>query len=199
MLQADQSPTTQRATVNEERDSSNANIAREHFVLPDWASFLPLAEMTSVPQSTSVRDADENAATLPGHQLDADNLSRVLNFPPQPVLEAPTVTLHALQEWEGYVLDIVATDFIARLVDMTAGSSHEGEEAVIPLAEISEDDAKGMRPGSIFRWVIGYERSSAGTKKRVSHIVFRDLPVMTKADLLDGEAWAQELIQSFEL
>ena len=57
-----------------------------------------------------------------------------------------------LQEWEGYVIDIGEDEFTARLLDLTAGSSHEEEEAVIPLAEISEDDLKHLRLGSIFRW-----------------------------------------------
>ena len=34
---------------------------------------------------------------------------------------------------------------MARLVDLTAGSTHEEEEAVIPLAEISDNDADRMR------------------------------------------------------
>ena len=77
-----------------------------------------------------------------------------------------------LQEWEGYVIEIGEDDFTVRLLDLTAGSSHEEEEAVIPLSEISEDDFKHLRLGSIFRWVIGYERSTSGTKQRVSQIVF---------------------------
>ena len=105
-------------------------------------------------------------------------------------------TLHALQEWEGYVIEISTNEFVARLTDLTANMSIEDEEAVIPLEEISDDDAANLRLGSIFRWVIGYERSGAGTKKRVSQIVFRNLPVVTKSDLQDGEAWAQETLRS---
>ena len=37
------------------------------------------------------------------------------------------------QEWEGYVVDIGASEFVARLVDLTAGSSHEEEEAITTL------------------------------------------------------------------
>ena len=104
----------------------------------------------------------------------------------------------ALQEWEGYVVEIGETDFTTRLIDLTAGADHEEEEAVIPIAELSDDDAGKMREGSVFRWVIGYERSPAGTKKRVSQIVFRDLPTMTEADLRAGKAWARETIRSFD-
>ena len=50
--------------------------------------------------------------------------------------------------------------------------------------------------GKHFRWVIGYERSPAGTKKRVSQIVFRDLPVVTRSDLAHSEAWAQDMARS---
>ena len=111
---------------------------------------------------------------------------------------SPGTTLEVLQEWEGYVVDIGETDFVARLIDLTAGSEHEDEEATIPLAEISDDDVARMREGSIFRWVIGYERSVSGTKKRVSQIVFRDLPVITAADLREAEAWAEETARAFE-
>lgn len=126
-----------------------------------------------------------------------DSLARRIDFPLPPERRAPRVTLHALQEWEGYVVDIGKTDFVARLIDLTAGAEHEDEEATIPLAEISDRDAERIREGSIFRWVIGYERSVTGTKKRVSQIVFRDLPAITAADLRDAEAWAEETERAF--
>ena len=74
------------------------------------------------------------------------------------------------------MLSADTTSFVARLVDVTIGASHEEEEAVIPRAELSESDDAKMRVGSIFRWVIGYERTRGGTKRRVSQMVFRDLP-----------------------
>ena len=76
------------------------------------------------------------------------------------------------------MLEINGDEFVAALVDLTANSSHEEEEAIIPLTEIADDDAAALRVGAIFRWVIGYERSRSGTKRRVSQIVFRDLPRM---------------------
>ena len=87
-------------------------------------------------------------------------------------------------------------EFLARLVELTAGVSHAGEEALIPRDELSGDDVAKMREGSVFRCVIGYERSPAGTKKRVSQIVFRDLPVVTKSDLADSEVWAEDMARS---
>ena len=89
-------------------------------------------------------------------------------------------------------------DFTARLIDLTADASYEGEEATIPLTEISEDDAERMREGSIFRWVIGYERSPSGTKKRVSQVVFRNLPAVSRSDVRRGKEWAHAMLRSFD-
>ena len=118
---------------------------------------------------------------------------------PPSSLPPRSATFYALQEWEGYVVAIGSTDFMARLVDLTGGSSYEEDEATIPLAEVSPDDITKMRQGSIFRWVIGYERSVSGTRRRVSQIVFRDLPVVTKANRQKSEAWARETLRSLGL
>ncbi len=122
----------------------------------------------------------------------------VVDFPPAAKPRPRMATLYPLQEWEGHVvrIDAEADGFVARLVDLTAGHSHESEEAVIPMAEISEHDASRMAVGSIFRWVIGYERSPEGTRKRVSQIVFRDLPRMTANDLAKGAAWARKVVSA---
>ena len=183
--------------VNADLDAAQ-DIVRNANEAIDWA----LAHRTSLALATDSPPKNEEVATrqtfISNEQGDS-SLSSIMNLPlPQPH-RAPTATLHALQEWEGYVLDIDNTNFTARLVDLTAGASHEDEEAVIPLMEISDDDVKKMQVGSIFRWVIGYERSATRTKKRVSQFVFRDLPAITKSDLRDGEAWANEIVRSFDL
>ena len=102
----------------------------------------------------SVRDLDARAATMPasaGREQNQDGeLSRILDFPQPWPSPRPAATLHALQEWEGYVLEINDIDFLARLVDLTAGSTHEEEEAIIPLAELSDEDTSKMRLGSVF-------------------------------------------------
>ena len=153
-------------------------------------------------QTTMPNDQNARASVLPmsaGRRQYEEGLSRIMNFPQPLPLPQPAATFHALQEWEGYVLEIGETDFVARLVDLTAGSVQEEEEAVIPLGELSDEDAAKMCPGSIFRWVIGYERTVAGSKRRVSQIVFRDLPAITLKDLRDGERWALGTIRSLGL
>ena len=150
--------------------------------------------------TTRASEPVANPATLPafiGRESDAVN--PIVNFRPPSPPRQRAATFYALQEWEGYVLEIDSTEFVARLVDLTAGSLVEEEEATIPLAEIAEDDLAKMREGSVFRWVIGYERSASGTKRRVSQIVFRDLPVVTRADLQKSEKWARETIRSLGL
>ncbi|MCY4503824.1 MAG: cell division protein FtsZ [Alphaproteobacteria bacterium] len=107
------------------------------------------------------------------------------------------LTLHPLQEWEGYVVEVGDGEFTGRLTDLTAGHSYETEEAVVPFEELSDYDRAKLRKGDIFRWVIGYERSPSGTKKRVSQIVFRDIPAMTKSDFRTGSEWARGIAQSF--
>ena len=40
--------------------------------------------------------------------------------------------------------------------------------------------------------MIGYERSPKGTRKRISQIVFRNLPRATGANMQEGEDWAHK-------
>jgi hypothetical protein len=102
----------------------------------------------------------------------------------------------ALQEWEGYVVEIGNDSFTARLRDVTAGSMHEEEEAEFPLDDISESDRDLLKPGAIFRWAIGYLRTRGGTKRRISQIVFRRLPQWTARDLKESLRDARALIAS---
>ena len=184
--------------VNSDLDAA-PDIVRNANKAIDWA----LAHRTSLALATDSPPKNEEVATrqtfISNEQGDS-SLSSIMNLPlPQPH-RAPTATLHALQEWEGYVIEIGDKDFTARLVDLTTGASCEQEEAVIPLVEISEEDIKKMRPGSIFRWVIGYERLAVGKRRRrVSEFVFRDLPAFTESDLRDGETWADDIMKSLDL
>lgn len=132
-----------------------------------------------------------------GHTQAADSYDYdiVLDLPPRPP-RVPSATFHALQEWEGHVLAVGKEEFEARLIDLTAGAAYEGEEATIPSQDVSDHDAKKLRVGAIFRWVIGYERTVGGNKRRVSQIVFRDLPAVTESDLRTGQEWAASMFKS---
>ena len=107
-------------------------------------------------------------------------------------------SMHPLQEWEGWVVETDEHEFLARLTDLTAPDPSvpdfaQEEDAIIPNSEIADDDLERLRPGNVFRWVIGYERSPSGAKRRVSQIVFRDLPVVTAKDVARGQEWARKI------
>ena len=200
MLQAAQSTATQHSNARKALSDSGEDDTRE-YLFPNAYQAVRLALEQGVGATTTdVRDQDTKEATLPafsGREQDTDNFSWIVNLPQPRPHRSPPTTLHALQEWEGYVTEISDTEFSARLTDLTSGANYAREEADIPLDEISEDDAAKMQVGSIFRWVIGYERA-AGSKKRVSNIVFRDLSAITRTDLRDGEEWAHKIIAAFE-
>lgn len=162
----------------------------------DWAGVVT-ARLHDVASIRSL-DTGPTPATAPnGSPASAATVQE--SFSPFPVLlpqvepASATRSFHALQEWEGHVTAIREREFCALLVDVTAGASSEEEEAWIPIAEISGEDARNLRVGGIFRWVIGYEREYR-TKKRVSQIVFRDLPALTASDIDAGRAWAEAVL-----
>ena len=76
----------------------------------------------------------------------------------------------------------VARLLLRVIVDLTAGETDAGEEAVVPFSEVPAEGAR-IRIGSILRWVIGYESSPNVTKNCVSQIVFSDAPKVIKVDL----------------
>ena len=196
-----QSTATLNIAPSEQKISSYTTITQDAVHTPDEAIKKFLSNSTNATSTTSEYEPQGVTKTQPafadqGQDNKKLDLAEVINFPKP--RRHPAVTFHALQEWEGCVTEINDTNFTANLIDLTAGASFEKEEADIPIDEISEEDASKMLVGSIFRWVIGYERSMAGTKKRVSHIVLRDLPAITKSDLRAGEEWARKIMEAFK-
>lgn len=122
----------------------------------------------------------------------------VVGLPAKDVARRASPALVAQQEWEGTVLSVDDDVFVARLLDVTWGAAFEEEEATIPRGELSDDDLAKVTPGSVFRWVVGYEKSASGTRRRVSQIVFRDLPRVTAEDADRSETWADELLDAFQ-
>ena len=93
-------------------------------------------------------------------------------------------------DWAGYVQEI-KNSFAAALADITAGeNTQEGELAEFLIADVKDDDRDLLKPGAIFRWVVGYQRSPAGTKRRVSDIFFRRLPAWSKRDLVRANEYS---------
>jgi hypothetical protein len=98
-----------------------------------------------------------------------------------------------LQEWEGHVIEVGDKIFTARLIDITAGEHHDREEVELLIDDLTDDDREILAPGRVFRWAIGYQRSRAGSKKRVSQIVFRRLPQWTERELAEAVEEGRQL------
>ena len=150
-------------------------------------------------ESRSIHTDNYEVNYLDSNSHGGNGLGRVvrLSLPQVEPWSAPT--FHALQEWEGYVIKIDEKNFVARLVDLTVGLGPEEEEAEIPMSVLSDEDKVKLRLGSIFRWVIGYERHVTGKRRTGSEIVLREVPLITEKDLRDGETWARKVISSFNL
>ena len=108
-------------------------------------------------------------------------------------------SLVALAEWEGTVDNIGEELFTARLTEISSSrkSDNYEEEANFLIEDLSDSDIELLQIGAVFRWVIGYSRSVSGTKRRVSQIIMRRLPVWTKRDAkyskLEGERLSKSI------
>jgi hypothetical protein len=133
------------------------------------------------------------AANVTGPKID-----RLLSLPSHPVALFFTSTFAPIQEWEGYVREIGSDSITADLVDLTANRKAITDQAKIPFDELSDTDRQKLKIGSIFRWSIGYQRTTSGTKMRVSNIVFRELPRWTDKDIREAREAAARLEQYFK-
>ena len=186
------------ANPSEDWSTSDKRPINPVKVASDQATLAFMQENVIAP--TVERPGGGNGERLPKLTELGQNRQRVVRVREWPVVrdERPeTPTFYALQEWEGHVVSINETEFTARLVDLTDRRSFEEEEAQIPLEEISESVAAKMKVGSIFRWVVGYKHWAMGQKERVSSIVFRDLPAVSRSDRRAGDRWAEQVLAAF--
>jgi hypothetical protein len=131
---------------------------------------------------------------VPHHGRIKEDINRTIRAVFPPTIPTPALSLQPLQEWEGYVTEVRGDLFTARLTDLSAARKIEEESAEFPIDDLSDDDQKLLHIGAIFRWIIGYQRSSDGTKRRVSQVTFRRLPAWTSKDLNHARARATEFV-----
>jgi hypothetical protein len=107
-------------------------------------------------------------------------------LPPQPISanlwRAAPSSAGKTFEWEGYVLEVNEEAFSARLQAVKGVAEDCSEIAEFDLSEIPLGDRDLVKPGGIFRWVVGLE-SWGGTRQRYSRVVFRRLPAWTPRTL----------------
>jgi hypothetical protein len=162
----------------------------------------PEADRLSSRRGADERTSDSNLMRSEASSMRTDRRSQAVvnsDTSQQPessssptILRAPDTiarmaTYHAIQEWEGYVEDIGDDVFAARLVDLTSQAAPE-ERAELPLADLTLEQRSELRTGAVFRFTIGYEKTPGGQRKRVSQIIFRQLPRWTQRELEDARA-----------
>lgn len=113
---------------------------------------------------------------------------------------APSSRLEVLQSWEGGVIDIDrdAGTFKARLYDLTNPDA-DVSEAEFDIRDVSLNDMDLLKPGGVFRWLIGYRKHVFGQQERVSAIIFRRLPVWTETDLSEARTQGESLARAIHV
>jgi hypothetical protein len=138
---------------------------------------------------------------IPAQEVDErDAIGKKVRTPPRLLPELPepqrkeTKALIPLQSWEGVVLEVYESSFLARLVDIQA--DHPDEEIEIAQDELSPFDLALLESGAIFYWTIGYRQQlPAGARERVSLIRFRRLPAWSDAELIAAREHAETLAE----
>jgi hypothetical protein len=97
---------------------------------------------------------------------------------------------NALQKWEGFVIEVKAETFTARLVRIKGNGPDQ--EAEIYLQEVDPEDIPLIKPGALFFWNIGYNKRPSGVM-RASVLRFRRLPKWDQRDLKIAKNKAIEL------
>jgi hypothetical protein len=88
-----------------------------------------------------------------------------------------------LQVWLGSVIEMGASDFVAVLRDQT-DPSRPDERVTIGNDEVDPQDKNLFSTGATFYWYIS-EEIRRGTRRTVTELRFRRLPVWSKAELDD--------------
>lgn len=156
--------------------------------------FNPAKQLSSrILEKTYLREDQQNSSE---YFIKLENIDFDPLIPKIPKIESFKSTFTPLQEWEGYVVEIGNDFFTARLIDITAESENEEEEADFPISDLSDSDKKLLKVGAIFRWAIGYRKSFSGNKQRISSIIFRRLPKWTNREKEENRKKAELLAAS---
>jgi hypothetical protein len=146
------------------------------------------------PSALATQASENPTAAAVTHSLSANASKSSVPAPPLlPAAKALPTTYHAIQEWEGYVSAILDDEFEVILSDVSSPASALAVKSSLPLSDLTATERAVLRVGCIFRWTIGYERTPAGQRKRVSRIIFRQLPQWTEAELRASKHAAAEL------
>ena len=128
---------------------------------------------------------------LPEDELFSESAWPIVPPVPLPTRRFTQPRFDAHQKWEGRVLDVDSSTFIAIVTDAKGGPVEE--EVEFDLEEVSPGDLGLVQPGAIFYWSIGYCTEPSGQRSRSSILVFRRLPAWSAKDLDQAKNQAEEL------
>ena len=115
-----------------------------------------------------------------------------------PVAKGKDPTLQIRQLWEGTVTEVHEDEFVAMLSDKS-NPQNPNEQATFQYIEVSDDDRSLVKPGSVFYWAIGTQRTPAGQVKNVSGIDFQRAPAWTRGALSDAFVRARRIAEWFHV
>lgn len=163
----------------------------------DGLDFVEMKPSVSFRYSTSVTnvvDAQGEAklSSVNADAIGAANLTRIAMSPQRGAAETPLIEVIA--EWDGYVEEIHADYFVARMRGLQ-GNGVEGkdEEAEIPISDVDVGDRDLLAFGGFFRLTIFYESRKVGPKRRYTTVQFRRLPAYSERDIQAAHRLASEL------
>jgi hypothetical protein len=107
-------------------------------------------------------------------------------------------SFNIIKEWDGFVVSVGDSMFLARLTDLTSPSLPDSEEIEIPVSEIDASMRQQLAPGAFFRWTIGYEIRRGGQKVRASRILLRRLPAWRKSGLDLAKSSADQMFDAIK-
>jgi hypothetical protein len=159
--------------------------------------FTPIKPLPTFKLGAAQRSASSNGGQSANIEPQTGT-QHILNFePPEPVLHVPSISqqnikFQKLQEYEGAVLSIRASDFLARLVDLTDICAQR-LEAIFSIDEVSPSDLPLLHEGAVFYWIIGSRDYRNGQRKTEQFLRFRRLPIWSKRDIERLDARVYEM------
>jgi hypothetical protein len=135
-----------------------------------------VAQPVMLPEQARVAAEGSGSSRSPGLSApSAPGFSSPVVLPaPRPPAPRPQATFDALQKWEGRVVEVLDSAFMAVVTDSSDPANEELVE--FDIEEVSPGDQFLVECGSVFYWSIGYRTDPSGERSRSSVLVFRRLP-----------------------
>jgi hypothetical protein len=179
----------QRSPLSGEPDLSEVSVGPQTFILSVPAAALRSDKLELNSWGHQLLVAYENQAPVK-----VETGPKVLRLPGA---DGATGQSRLLQQWEGTIVEVSDTDFVAVIRDKTDPSSPE-EEATFSFDQVSPADRQLAVSGGVFYWSIAYEDTITRTRKTVSIIRFRRLPAWSRRDIDRVDREARRLRALFE-